>query len=283
MPNSPTTPPFTIRSMSLSDMHYALDWAAAEGWNPGLNDETPFYNADPKGFLLGVVEGEPVGCISAVRYSETFGFIGFYIVKPQWRGRGYGLQLWQAGLDYLGDRTVGLDGVVAQIDNYRTYGFQVAYRHLRHETQGQAYPANSAHQVLQDVSFEQLHAYDRQHFPVPRSTFLQEWVNTYPGYAAFENGDMVGYGVIRETRNGYKVGPLFANTATIADQLWRSLSSHAVDAPIFLDTPDANPSVNELIQTYSMAPVFECARMYTNTAPSLPIDHIFGVTTLELG
>jgi len=88
-----------------------------EGWNPGIHDGEAFRGADPEGFLIGEIDGKPIGSVSAVRYRERFGFLGFYIVKPEWRGQGYGIQLWRAGLDHLQGRVLGLDGVIAQIDN----------------------------------------------------------------------------------------------------------------------------------------------------------------------
>jgi GNAT superfamily N-acetyltransferase len=107
-----------LRAMSEAHLALALDWAAAEGWNPGLDDARCFYAADPQGFFLGELDGLPVGCVSAVRYGSGFGFLGLYIVKAEFRGCGFGLQLWRAALDRLGDRVIGLDGVVAQQENY---------------------------------------------------------------------------------------------------------------------------------------------------------------------
>ena len=72
---------YEIRPMTRGEIDLAVEWAAAEGWNPGLHDADPFFAADPDGFLIGLLDGEPIGCISAVGYQENFGFIGFYIVK----------------------------------------------------------------------------------------------------------------------------------------------------------------------------------------------------------
>jgi len=85
-----------IRRMTKDELVLALDWAADEGWNPGLFDAETFHAADPDGFLLGELDGEPIGSVSAVRYGMEFGFLGFYIVKPAYRGQGYGLRLWRA-------------------------------------------------------------------------------------------------------------------------------------------------------------------------------------------
>ena len=120
-----------IRPVTRDEFEVAVEWAAQEGWNPGLDDGACFHAADPGGFLLAFRDGEPVASISVVRYGEGFGFLGFYIVRSDMRGQGYGYRLWQAGLAHLGGRTVGLDGVVAQQDNYRRSGFALAHRNVR--------------------------------------------------------------------------------------------------------------------------------------------------------
>ena len=112
----------TIRPMSLDELQTHMSWAALEGWNPGLNDAIAFHAQDPDGFLLGEVNGEPVGMISGVRYGSDFGFMGLYIVRPGFRGNGYGMQLWQAALDHLQGRVLGLDGVLARQGDYARSG-----------------------------------------------------------------------------------------------------------------------------------------------------------------
>jgi GNAT superfamily N-acetyltransferase len=93
-----------IRAMTRADLDMAIEWAAAEGWNPGLHDADTFLAADPGGFLLGLLESEPVATISAVRYGAHFGFIGFYIVRPESRGQGHGIALWRHAMERLAGR-----------------------------------------------------------------------------------------------------------------------------------------------------------------------------------
>src|SRR5690606_7258828 len=121
-----------LRSGSAAEFAVAVEWAAAEGWNPGLDDLAAFHGTDPYGFFMGWIGSKPVSSISVVRYGATFGFLGFYIVHVDHRGTGAGLATWNHGMAYLQGRTVGLDGVVSQQANYRKCGFVLAGRNVRH-------------------------------------------------------------------------------------------------------------------------------------------------------
>src|ERR1044072_3671035 len=121
-----------IRTMRPDEIGLAADWAAAEGWNPGLADAACFATVDPKGWLIGELDGAPAATISCVNYDENFAFLGFYIVRADLRGRGLGLRIWNAAIAHAGSRVIGLDGVVAQQQNYRRSGFQLAYANIRY-------------------------------------------------------------------------------------------------------------------------------------------------------
>ena len=41
-----------LRPMTRAELDLAIEWAAGEGWNPGLADADAFYAADPNGFLM---------------------------------------------------------------------------------------------------------------------------------------------------------------------------------------------------------------------------------------
>jgi hypothetical protein len=169
--------PYAIRAMTRVEVGLAVDWAAAEGWNPGLRDADCFHAADDGGFLVGMLGDEAVATISVVKYGETFGFLGFYIVKPGHRGHGHGLAIWNAGLERLKGRAIGLDGVVAQQDNYRRSGFAFAYNNVRHEgTRRGGARADAAIVDLATLPFAQVAAYDAPFFPADRTRFLACWI-----------------------------------------------------------------------------------------------------------
>jgi GNAT superfamily N-acetyltransferase len=148
---------FRMRAMRPDEIALAADWAAAEGWNPGLADAMCFGVVDPEGFLLGELDGAPAATISVINYDDRFAFLGFYIVRPDLRGCGYGWRMWQAGLAHAASRTIGLDGVLAQQENYKTSGFALAYRNVRHGGTLTA-PTATGTVALTVVSFASLEA-----------------------------------------------------------------------------------------------------------------------------
>ena len=276
----------TIRVMTRQDLDRAIDWAAAEGWNPGLNDAACFQAADPAGFLMGCLGDEPVASISVVRYAGAFGFLGLYIVRPDRRGRGFGHRLWRAGMDSLGDRTVGLDGVVAQQENYRKSGFALAHRNVRFGGTPQvAAPRDEGLKRVNPEIVDAVLAYDRPFFPAPREAFLRCWLKpeARDAFAFVEDGIIKGYGVIRACRSGSKIGPLFADGEREADLLFRALASGANGDAVFLDLPEPNRAAVRLAARYGLSPAFETARMYRGREPDLPLSRTYGISTFELG
>lgn len=278
---------YTIRTATRTEVDIAIELAAKEGWNPGLHDADCYHAADPNGFHIGLLGDAPIATISAIKYGDTFGFIGFYIVNPAYRNRGYGIQIWRAALKHLEGRNIGLDGVVAQQDNYRKSGFKLAYRNIRYEGIGGGKPPDNAEIIrLSALPFETIESYDRPFFPEDRSPFTRSWV-TQPDCTALgimRGGKLSGYGVIRACRSGRKIGPLFADSPELAESLFLALKSGVeTKEPIYLDTPELNQAAVSLAKRHNMEVVFETARMYTGERPDMPLHRLFGVTSFEVG
>jgi hypothetical protein len=280
-----------IRTMEPADLALALDWAAAEGWNPGLHDAAPFAAVDPDGLLIGELDGETVAAIACVRYDAAYGFVGLYLVREDVRGQGHGMALWAAGHEHLGDRAVALEGVTAQVDNYARSGYAEVGWTVRYE--GRATPsvdlmppsvAASTLDVV-PVAFDDVRALDARAFPAPRDAFLTLWL-TQPGTRAVglrRHGALAGYGVLRPCRAGWKVGPLLAPDAAGADALLDALTAGLDGEAYSIDVPSAHPTATALAQRRGMTESFRTARMVRGTPPPIDDALVFGVTSLELG
>lgn len=275
-----------IRTMRPDEISIAVDWAAAEGWNPGFRDAPCFSLVDPDGFLIGELDGAPAATISCVNYSTSFAFLGFYIVREDLRGRGHGLRIWNAAVAHASPRVIGLDGVVAQQQNYRKSGFKRAYANVRY---GGTVVAPDPQRVsvvpLNDVPLALVAADDATVFPAPRIQFLRAWIGS-PGHVAralVRDDRLAAWGVIRPCRMGSKIGPLVGDDRDAVEAVLAALVASSTNSEIFLDVPSINRDAIALAEDLGLAPVFETARMYTGEIPPLRLERVFGVTTFELG
>jgi len=274
----------TIRRMTRPELDLALDWAAAEGWNPGIGDADCFYAADPGGFFVALLDGRPAGSVSAVRYGNDFGFIGLFIVRPEHRGGRLGIELGKAALAHLQGRNIGLDGVLKKIANYRSLGFHYAHKNIRFEGT-RCGKGGGRGRPLAEFDFEAVADYDAKCFGSRREAFLQAWLKQDNAVALGMKGaqGLTGYGVLRKCRTGYKLGPLFADSAELAEELMDGLTAQTAGAAYYLDVPEPNKAAVAMAAQRQMREVFATARMYSKQAPALPLEKIFGITTFELG
>ena len=283
-----------IRNMTRAEVDQLVAWAAHEGWNPGLHDAQLFWATDPEAFIAADLGGEMIGGGAITSYNGEFGFMGFFIVRPEYRGQGLGNTLWHARRQRLLDRlrpgaSIGLDGVFQMQDYYAKGGFVYSHRNLRFRAEITGQPPTSQEDdnvvSLTAVPFQQLLDYDHTCFPARRENFLRGWI-TQPdalalGYLREEQ--LKGYGVVRRCGEGCKIGPLFADDILVAEALYVRLAEFAVGGALFLDAPENNPAAMALVAQHQMVEVFGCARMYLGPFPDLAHERIFGVTTFELG
>ena len=286
---------FTMRRMTRADLDTAVEWAAAEGWNPGLGDATAFWAADPGGFFVGELDGELVASISIVRYADRRSFLGFYIVRPDQRGRGFGWRLLEFARREVADAVngTGLDGVIDQVETYRRSGFVLAHRNVRYVARNPAHahaPAGSSAPVglepFTPADLADLVDYDAGVFGCRRPEFLEAWLAEDGSNAlvAREAGRITGYGAVRRATEGFRVNPLFAETTDIAASLLDALlATVPAGEPVAVDVPGVNDDAVRLVTERSMTPAFETARMYAGEVPDTDWRRVFGVTSFELG
>jgi hypothetical protein len=248
-------------------------------------DGPAFFAQDPEGFFLGRIDGEPVSAISVVNYSDGYAFLGCYLVRPDLRGRGHGLTTWKSALAHAGTRTIGLDGVVAQQDNYRRSGFELAHRTVRFTGVASVTDVPADVHILRPGDHADVTAYDGACCPADRPRFLAHWL-TGPGHYAVvrrARDRVTGYGVLRPAQDSLRIGPLFADTPEDAQAVFAALAAEAAGREVALDVPGTNVAGIALAERAGLRPSFETARMYTGPVRPHARERVFGVTTLELG
>jgi len=281
---------FSLRQLDFQQVETLVSWAAAEGWNPGPHDALAFWQTDPEGFVGYFEQDELIAGGSIVSYDGLFGFMGFFIVKPEYRSKGIGKQLWLSRRDRLLKRlqngaSIGMDGVLAMQDFYRKGGFELAFRDERYERKGETFNVHKNITSYSEKYLQKLQLMDSFCFGVPRTKFLHYWLQLPESrtFTFIENQELKGYVLLRKAGTGYKIGPLFAETFTVAEALYQACLNAVLNESVFLDIPVTNPHAVKLVNAYQAEYVFECGRMYYGKPPTIPIQKIFGITTFELG
>ena len=285
-----------IRPLQRDDIAAVTDWARQEGFAPGSGDVAIYRHTDRQGIWVGWLGGERIGCITGVRYNAAYGFLGLYLVRREWRGRGYGLQLWAHALEHLADLPcVGLEAAPDRIDDYGRWGFAPASPTTRWQgiSDGTSPAADAAEgwQLLEGETIPEraVQCFDAQREPSPRPHFLSQWLQHPAGTVLAlidATGDCHGFGRIRpcllERGEGWRIGPLMAETPEAAERLLQALL-HRHPGVVLIDAPGANPAAALLLEGLQFRPVGTTLRMYRGAAPAVSLRDVYGLACLELG
>merc|ERR1712093_400415 len=106
-----------IRSINGSELDIPLRLWRELGWEPSADYpaviKRAFEREGTPGFRVLVQGSTVIGVILAWSHG-TVGFIGYFVMLPEYRGKGYGLGMFQDTIAYLTQRgciTIGLDAV----------------------------------------------------------------------------------------------------------------------------------------------------------------------------
>ena len=302
--SSKVIPPYTplilkqdisIRTMTPKDLQMVFKWAENEGWNPGKHETESLYAADPRGYYILEVDGEPTASLAAVKYSQKLAFLGLFIVTPSKRGQGFGAMLWDAVTSKLEIcSSIGLNAVMEQIERYGRSGFYPSFLNTRWKGRPDNIPSDrevkkEGFSLTDKFLTKDIIEYDRSIFSSPREAFLTHWLKMPESHALAaldKQGNVIGYGVISRTvePNSYKIAPLFANSEIVADQLYRSLCSFAgKDATVSIDISETSPYASAMVERFKLEKIFDTMRMYKGEIPAIDKDKIVGLTSLEIG
>jgi GNAT superfamily N-acetyltransferase len=281
-----------FRALNIVEFQELVQWASQEGWDPGLNDASIFFESYPTSFYGYFLNEQLIAGGSIVSYDGEFGFMGFFIVHPEHRGKGIGESLWLKRRDLLRRKlkpgaTIGMDGVLAMQQFYAKGGFSHAFRDERRVRLGQVFSIDKTiRKIDSSTAIHEVLAYDKMCFGFNRADFMTKWLldsQAISFTAVNDHGELTGFAVMRKTEAGWKIGPLFSDTIVSAENLYKACLNEVPNEKVFLDIPLINEDAVQLAHKYNTAYVFECARMYLGNPPNIPMTKLFGITSFELG
>ena len=292
---------FSIRPLKEGDIPNVTQWSRLEGFAPGSGDVNIYRHTDNQGLWIGCLNRKPIGCIAGVRYNNSYGFIGLFLVLREYRGNGYGLKLWKQAFQHLIDvPCIGLEAALDRVSDYSTWGFKSSSTTTRWQLDGE-----DDFLLKNDDSFLQLgglrivegkaipknvvQEYDANREPSPRPHFLSDWLDHPAGnvIALLDNsGYCHGFGRIRpcllQKGKGWRIGPLIADSPALAQILIRKLVNKHLGL-VLIDVPGLNSNAEKLISNLGFKTVSKTLRMYRGNQPPISMSDVYGLACLELG
>jgi hypothetical protein len=279
-----------LKKLIYENVEELFEWAQNEGWNPGLNDASIAFNSFPDDFIGYFLDDEMIAAGSIVNYDGAFGFMGLFIVKKEYRFHGLGNLLWQERKSLLISKlkpgaSIGMDGVQSMQAYYAKGGFNKLFTDERHLLIGEQFSYSNDVQQYHQKYLNQLIEFDTTVFGFNRKTFLINWLNNAvaKSFVFIEDDILKGYAVVRQTVEGYKIGPLFAENKGRAIELLKACLTEVEGQNVSIDIPTINASAKELVQEFNSEIIFECARMYYPMVPKCSFQAVYGITSLEFG
>ncbi|MCU0802179.1 MAG: GNAT family N-acetyltransferase [Rhodobacteraceae bacterium] len=270
-----------LRQARREELDKALEWAAAEGWNPGLDDAAAFWAADPLGFFLAEVEHQPVAFISVVNHCADHAFLGLYLCHSAWRGKGIGLALWRHAILHAGTRSIALDGVDAQQANYAKSGFVRVGATQRWEGQLLAVQGNAI-RLAEPQDLALIQVLDTVGNGYCRAGFCKKWIEATPTRQTVIFVDGSGFATVRRCVAGIKIGPVLAPTADMALQIVQFAANCLASDKVVLDLPEENTALASFLADAGFCKGFKTARMVKGVPPN-PTNLLQVIATMELG
>ena len=291
---------FYIRSLKDSDIENVTKWSRIEGFAPGTGDVGIYKHTDQQGLWIGSIGSIPIGCIAGIRYNQLYGFIGLFLVQKEYRGKGYGLKLWQKAFDHLVDLPcIGLEAAPDRINDYSKWGFKPSSLTTRWKlitkdqtsdiSNNSLEPAGLKFLEGKSISNNVVQAYDANREPTPRPHFLADWLNHPSGnvFALIDSDGLChGFGRIRpcllQRGKGWRIGPLLADTPQLAELLLKKLLDRHPGI-VLIDSPGLNPFASNLLSAFGFQEISSTLRMYKGNQPPISMHEIYGLACLELG
>ncbi len=217
-----------LRPLTLADAATGLTLTQAQNWSHQAHD---WSLALRLGHGIGELDedGTLVGTALRWDYGPAFATIGLVVVRPDRQGRGIGRRLMQALIDGAGARTLCLIATPAGIKLYRDLGFvDVGVIEQWQGTVIRLPPPATNHWRIRSLDAADLSAVvsmDRRALGGDREALIHAvWHESQRGFVAERAGQLCGFALLRPAGRGTTVGPVIAETESIAS----TLAAHAL-------------------------------------------------------
>ncbi len=258
----------TFRNMEWADIPAGLSLCRSAGWNQLRRDWEVFLRHDPKGNIVCVGDdGNVVGTVATIRYSDRLAWIGMVLVDPNHRRKGIGLSLLENALDIVKDvHSIKLDATPAGREVYVKLGFEDEHGLSRMCVSSWS-AQNLSSSVAAPLTSEDLDGValiDQRVFGADRKELLHWMLDGAPQLAFMVTSadGLAGYCFGRPGYNYTHIGPVVAASTEVAKHLASAALRNCEDKPVILDVLQGDEAWQEWLSMVGFTELRPFVRMY---------------------
>jgi GNAT superfamily N-acetyltransferase len=152
-----------IVRMTIEEVHWRTSYKIADAW----------WALDPAGFFVGRLDRQLVSQICAIRYDDSYGYMGLYLVRESHRGRRFGIRLAAHAIRHLDGCNISVSAELDRIADYARSGFVLTSDDFIFLGVAARCSTESSFIVPYDESMlDAVADYDRRCFPAARRDYL---------------------------------------------------------------------------------------------------------------
>ncbi|KAK9761180.1 hypothetical protein K7432_014101 [Basidiobolus ranarum] len=296
-----TVEKLVIKPVTLEESKLIHEWGESEGWNSGVHDWKTIFHANSDGFLVGHLGNKPICCIAIFRYEYQVAFIGWYYVLTEYRGKGYGLTMFNHAMKLLKSYNIGLNAVPAQEGNYAKIGFLKSYDNVLYEgeiAEDLHHTHNLKHmqfRSLNQIGADKASRFEYEHTGILRLKWWKAWLDQPDLHSLALITDDQTILAIASSRlnndNSYSISHLYATDIIYAEAILTEIllmmkategSSHDINFDIMLISKNLNTKV--FIETFNLQFSESSTRMWTGGPPTnTEVNNIYAAGSSESG
>ncbi|ORX79737.1 hypothetical protein K493DRAFT_362492 [Basidiobolus meristosporus CBS 931.73] len=271
-----------ISPATREDLELIYTWGDKEGWNPGVHDHVTNFAANPERYFVGRLGNKVVCSVAVFEYSHDVSFIGWYIVLDEYRGNGYGLQIFKHVMELVKGQNVGLDGVEAQQKNYAKLGFVKEYNNELYGGTLSEVPEltfsfrNEKFVSLDQIPVDKIAKFEFEQTGILRVKYWSAWL-AQPELLSYavvdEHDNILSTITARKTNNGsYAISHVYATEyqyveAVLSKAFEELKASSSGPVQYHLAANDKNPKAKAIITKLKSVPIISFGRMWTQGLP----------------
>jgi GNAT superfamily N-acetyltransferase len=263
---------FSIREFGEEDIDFGYKLDMIEHWNDTRDDIERMFNYEPDGCFVAEVSGELVGHVFSISYGKL-GWIGFLIVKAEYRRKGVGTLLTRKAMGHLlnrGVETIKLEAVPTIASLYRELGFVSEFDSLRFIRVGGKEDISSPSRPLKPLKQEQiteLAKFDAEYFGANRINVLMGLYHDNPKlcYVSHMKSKTTGYIMSRKAEIGYRIGPWVCNPEhpqAAQELLMKCVKMVGCNEELYVGVPAVNKEAVKILHDLDFRQYSKSIRMY---------------------